>query len=80
VQREKASDPGCTPAEYFNRKETSPGSNTAVSSFVKLSFSGVKLSVEYVDETFTTWGEETWYADGGRLGGKKFVEEDGAQP
>jgi hypothetical protein len=79
VQREKASDPGCTPAEYFNRKETSPGSNTAVSSFVKLAFTGPKLSVEYVDETFTTWGEETWFADKGRLGGKKFIEEDNAQ-
>ena len=80
VQREKACDPGCTSAEYFNRKETAPGSNTAVSSFVKLSFKGPELRVEYVDETFTTWGEEVWNSDKGRLGGTKFVEEDGAQP
>jgi predicted phosphodiesterase len=74
VQKEKASDPGCTPADYFNRRETAPGSDTAVSSFVKLSFAGAQLLVEYVDETFTTWGKEIWYADKGRLGGSKFVE------
>jgi hypothetical protein len=76
VQREKASDPGCTEAAYFNRRETAPGSNTAVSSFVKLSFDGAQLLVEYVDETFTTWGSETWYSDKGRLGGIKFAESD----
>ncbi|HTB96837.1 MAG TPA: metallophosphoesterase [Terracidiphilus sp.] len=77
VQKEKASDSGCTEADYFNRKETAPGSDTAVSSFVKLSFSGQQLKVEYVDETFVTWGVETWYADKGRLAGIKFVETDG---
>ena len=76
VQKEKASDPGCTEADYFNRKETAPGSDTAVSSFVKLSFIGTQLTVEYVDETFATWGVETWYSDKGRLGGSKFVETD----
>jgi hypothetical protein len=79
VQTEKAADPGCTEADYFNRKETAPGSNTAVSSFVKLSFDGSQLLIEYVDETFTTWGEEVWYSDKGRLGGSKFVEYDGLQ-
>jgi hypothetical protein len=47
---------------------------------VKLAFNGSELRVEYVDETFTTWGEEVWNSDNGRLGGTKFVEEDGAQP
>ena len=47
-----------------------------MSSFVKLSFAGAQLLVEYVDETLTTWGSETWYADKGRLGGIKFAESD----
>lgn len=76
VQKEKAADPGCTEADYFNRRETAPGSNTAVSSFVKLSFEGPQLLVEYVDETFLTWGREIWYADKGRLGGSKFAESE----
>ncbi len=74
VQKEKAADPGCTEAAYFNRRETAPGSNTAVSSFVKLSFAGSQLLVEYLDETFATWGQETWYADKWRLDGIKFAE------
>jgi hypothetical protein len=79
VQAEKAADPGCNDVDFFNKKATGPGTNTAVSSFAKLSFSGTELLIEYVDETFATWGAEVWYSDKGRLGGSKFVEYDGAQ-
>jgi hypothetical protein len=32
--------------------------------------------IEYVDETFTLWGQESWDEKKGRLGGSKFVEHD----
>jgi hypothetical protein len=79
VEKEKAADPGCNEVDFFNRKETAPGSKTAVSSFVNLSFEGSGILVEYVDETFTLWGHEVWDPTKGRLGGTKFVEDDGAQ-
>jgi hypothetical protein len=40
---------------------------------------GTELLIEYVDETFATWGEEVWYSDKGRFGGSKFVEYDAIQ-
>jgi len=79
VQKEKAADPGCNEVDFFNRKETTPGSKTAVSSFVNLCFDGSEILVEYVDETSTLWGQETWDAKKGRLGGTKFIEYDGTQ-
>ncbi len=79
VQKEKAADPGCNEVDFFNRKEAAPGSKTAVSSFVNLCFDGSDILVEYVDETFSLWGQEAWDAAKGRLGGTKFVEYDGAQ-
>jgi hypothetical protein len=53
-----------------------PGTDTAVSSFAKLSFDGSEVLIEYVDETSFTWGVEVWDAKKGRLGGSKFVEYD----
>jgi len=79
VQKEKAADPGCNEVDFFNRKATAPGTNTAVSSFAKLSFAGTELLIEYVDETFAIWGEELWCSDKGRFGGSKFVECDDVQ-
>jgi hypothetical protein len=76
VQTEKVADPGCNEVDFFNRKETAPGSKTAVSSFVNLSFDGSEILIEYVDETFTLWGQESWDEKKGRLGGSKFVEHD----
>ena len=79
VQKEKAADPGCHQVDFFNKKETAPGSNAAVSSFIKLSFGGPEVLIEYVDETFATFGAEVWNSDKGRLGGSKFVEYDAIQ-
>lgn len=80
VQQEKEADPGCTPVDFFNKKETSPGSGVAVSSFAKLTFMGPQLLIEYIDETFMTFGVELWDATKGRLEGdpdNKFHEYDG---
>jgi hypothetical protein len=77
VQKEKASDPGCTPVDFFNRKETFAGSNTAVSSFAELRFNGDELLITYCDEDNCVWGTETWVASKGRMGGTSFVEYDG---
>lgn len=79
VEKEKAADPGCNEVDFFNRKETAPGSKAAVSSFAQLSFEDSTILIEYVDETFTLWGQEIWDANKGRLGGTKFVEYDGVQ-
>jgi hypothetical protein len=79
VQTEKAADPGCDAVDFFNKKETAPGTNTAASSFVKLSFEGAEVLIEYVNEDFGTWGVEVWNATKGRLGGSKFAEYDGLQ-
>jgi len=35
--------------------------------------------IEYVDETFTTWGAEVWDSSKGRFGGTRFLEYDGVQ-
>lgn len=75
----KLATPGARRLNFSTRKKLRPGSNVAVSSFAKLTFSGSKLVIEYVDETYDTWGAETWDAIKGRLGGKKFTEYDGRQ-
>jgi Calcineurin-like phosphoesterase len=67
VQREKVADPGCTEVDFFNKKETAPGTNTAVSSFAKLTFMGPRLLIEYVDEHYWTWGAEVWDSSKARL-------------
>ena len=80
VQTEKAADPGCNEVDFFNKKETVPGNNTAVSSFVELTFGGgAEVFIQYLDETFATWGQEVWDATKGRFGGSKFVEYDAIQ-
>jgi hypothetical protein len=78
VQTEKESDPGCTPVDYFNKRQTAPGSGAAVSMFAKLSFMdpSPELLIEYVDEDYEVWGSEVWDAQKGRLGGAKFQETD----
>jgi Calcineurin-like phosphoesterase len=77
VQTEKAADPGCTPVAFFNKRETRPGSNAAVSSFAELRFAGTELLITYCDEDNLVWGSELWDASKGRLGGTKFGEYDG---
>jgi hypothetical protein len=80
VQREKAADPGCTEVDYFNKKETAPGTDTAVSTFAKLIFMGPKLLIQYVDETYLAWGREMWDSSRSRLDRDKnniFEESDG---
>ena len=59
VEKEKAADPGCNEVDFFNRKETAPGSKAAVSSFAQLSFEDSTILIEYVDETFAM-GTEMW--------------------
>ena len=78
VQTEKSADPGCNEVDFFNKK-AAPGTHAAVSSFVKLSFNGSAVLIEYVDETFTTWGAEVWDSSKGRFGGTRFLEYDGVQ-
>jgi hypothetical protein len=77
VQRETVADPGCTPLAFVNKRETRPGSNTAVSSFAELRFAGTQLLITYCDEDHMVWGTELWDASKGRFGGTKFVEYDG---
>jgi hypothetical protein len=77
VQTERAADPGCNEVDFFNKK-AAPGTKAAVSSFVKLAFAGSQVLIEYVDETSTLWGQESWDAKKGRLGGIRFVEYDGS--
>jgi hypothetical protein len=67
VQREKAADFGCTGVDCFNKKETAPGTETAVSMFVKLSFGGPELLIEYIDEDYEVWGAEKWISSKARL-------------
>ena len=76
VQREKQEDSGCTPVAFFNKRETRPGSGTAVSSFAELRFGGPELLINYCNEDNGTWGTELWDATKGRLGGTKFTEYD----
>jgi hypothetical protein len=78
VQGEKEADPGCTPVDYFNKRQTAPDSGAAVSTFAKLTFlePGPELLIEYIDEDYEVWGSEVWDAGKGRLGGGKFQETD----
>ncbi len=77
MQKENAADPGCTPVAFFNKRETSPGSGVAVSSFAELNFNGPILDITYVDEDNCAWGAEQWNSQSGRLGGVQFIEFDG---
>ena len=78
VQTEKEADPGCTPVDYFNKRQTSKNSGAAVSMFAKLTFMdpSAELLIEYVDEDYEVWGTEVWDAKKGRLGGGRFQETD----
>ncbi|MGD0470280.1 MAG: metallophosphoesterase [Terriglobales bacterium] len=78
VQTENVADPGCTPIEKVNRRQTDPNSGAATSMFVNLSFldPSPELLIEYIDEDFEVWGSEIWDAVKGRLGGTPFNETD----
>jgi len=78
VQTEKEADPGCTPVDYFNKRQNAPNSGAAVSTFANLIFQepSPQLLIEYIDEDFEVWGSEQWDAEKGRLGGVKFQETD----
>lgn len=78
VQTEKEADPGCTPVDYFNRRQNGPDSGAAVSTFVTLTFSdpSSEVIIQYIDEDLQLWGSEVWDAEKGRLGGSKFQETD----
>jgi hypothetical protein len=77
VQNENEADSGCTPFAYVNRRETAPGSNTAVSSFVNLWFAENQMAAEYVDEDGIPWGTEIWNADDRQSPIIAFTEHDG---
>jgi hypothetical protein len=51
AQKERGSDPGCTQADFFNKKAAVPGTDTAASCFAELTFKGPRVAIEYVDET-----------------------------
>lgn len=78
VQTENQADPGCTPFEKVNRRQTDPNSGAATSMFAMLNFSdsSPELLVQYIDEDFEVWGSEVWDAGKGRLGGAPFTETD----
>jgi hypothetical protein len=78
VQVEKEADPGCTPVDYFNKRQTAPNSGAAVSMFAKLSFMdpSPQLLIEYIDEDSEVWGSEVWDAGTTRLAGGKLQETD----
>jgi|SRR5579872_65945 len=78
VQSEHAADPGCTPFESVNRRQTDPRSGAATSMFAVLSFSDTspELVIQYMDEDYERWGSEVWNAEKGRLGGSPFIESD----
>ena len=77
VQREVKSDPGCTPAKWFNKRETDPGSGSAVSMYAELRFVRDQLVIVYTDEDGMAWGSETWYSDPGRMEASGFTPADG---
>lgn len=79
AQREIASDSGCSPAKWFNKRETLPGSNSAISMYANLKFDGQNLTVEYIDEDGTAWGYEVWTCEPGRFLASGFIEADGVQ-
>ena len=78
VQTEKECDPGCTPVDYFNKRQNEIDSGAAVSMFAMLTLqdSSSELVIEYIDEDSQVWGTEVWDAQKGRLGGSKFQETD----
>jgi hypothetical protein len=78
VQREKGSDSGCTPVDYFNKRQNEENSGASVSMLATLSFQdpGRELLIQYIDEDFEVWGTEIWDASKGRLGGVPFRETD----
>lgn len=78
VQTEDTADPGCTPFNKVNRRQTDPDSGAATSMFALLSFtdSAGQVLIEYIDEDFEVWGSEVWDATKGRLNGTAFVETD----
>jgi hypothetical protein len=82
VEKSTTADPGCTDVDFFNKKEVAPGTDTAASMFAKLTFMGPKLLIEYVDETNSLWGRETWDSTKNRLEGNpadRFTECDGVK-
>ena len=78
VQTEKKADPGCTPVDYFNKRQNAPNSGAAVSTFANLIFQepSPQLLIQYIDEDYQVWGSEVWDAEKGRLGGGRFQETD----
>jgi len=78
VQTEKEADPGCTPVDYFNKRQNEVDSGAAVSMFALLNFqdSSSELLIEYIDEDFQVWGSEVWDTKKVRLEGRKFQETD----
>lgn len=79
AQREMKSDPGCSPAQWFNKRETEPGSGSAISMYAELRFFRDSVVVVYTDEDNTAWGYETWYSDPGRFEASAFIEADGVE-
>ncbi len=76
VQTETQSDPGCTPAHFFNARGEN-GTGDAISMYAELRFFGPALVVVYTDEDGMCWGSETWYKSRGRKNGSGFIEADG---
>ena len=82
VEKATTADPGCTEVDFFNKKEVAPGTDTAASMFAMLTFMGPKLLIEYVDESNSLWGQETWDSTKNRLQGNpadRFTECDGVK-
>ena len=73
VQQERASDPGCTPAQYFNWRSEPGNPKSAVSMFTSLAFVRNQVVIHYVDEDGQLWGSETWYSDPGRFEASGFA-------
>jgi hypothetical protein len=67
AQRELKSDPGCTPARWFNKRETNTGSGSAVSMYAELQFIRENVVIVYTDEDGMAWGSETWNSDPNRV-------------
>lgn len=76
-QREVKSDPGCTPAKWFNKRETEPGSGSAISMYAELRFIRDNIVIVYTDEDGTAWGSETWCSDPGHIEASGFAPADG---
>lgn len=78
VQAEREADAGCTPVDFFNKRQDECNSGAAVSMCAVLTFMDQfsELLIEYVDEDFESWGTEVWSAEKGRFGGGKFQEQD----